>query len=472
MPMKVIVLLFFAVFAILAAQAEQPKKTNTGHSSPHSTSTLTYSKDIAPILINNCTSCHHPGDVAPFSLMSYDDAKGKAETIDAVISAGVMPPWKPVPEYGEFADARILSAADREKISRWIREGAPPGDLSRAPKPPVYDLSWHLGKPDMIVKMPAPYTVRASGPDEYRCFVIPLNLTEDKFVSAVEFHPSNNKVLHHALFFLDALGVAKTKEGADGKPGYHSFGGIGFFPTGGLGGWAPGHRQRPLPPGVVRRVVKGSDLVMQAHFHPTGKPEVEQSELGIYFAKQKPEKFLLPLQVNATRQIDIPAGDANYQVSASSVVPADVDLLFAAPHAHLLCKQIKSWAVTPDQKTIPLIWIKDWDFNWQEQYEFLHPIRLPKGTVVHADFIYDNSSHNPRNPSNPPRRVTRGEQTTDEMGILFFNVTLVNQKDMPEYLRSTVMGRFGEGIRSRAEKMMDVFKQKQNEGGANPQPGR
>jgi hypothetical protein len=449
MAKKTIVLLLVLPLAMIAAAFAQ--KTPAAKEQGHNLPPLTYSQDIAPIIQNNCTSCHHPGDVAPFSLLTYADVKKRVDTIEAVVEAGVMPPWKPTPGYGEFAGDRRLSAVDREKLLRWIKADAPAGDLTKAPAPPVYTVGWHLGPPDLIVKMPAPYNVRATGPDEYRCFVIPLNLTEDKFVRASEFHPSNKRVLHHSLFFLDTMGVAKSKEkeSSDGQPGYKSFGGIGFTPTGGLGGWAPGNRQHELPPGVARRLRKGSDLVLQSHFHPTGKPEVEQSELGIYFAKQKPERILLPFIVNATKQIDIPAGDASYKVSSSSVLPADFDLRFATPHAHLLCKDIKSWAVTPDKQTIPLIWIKDWDFNWQEGYQFAKPLRLPKGTVVTAEFVYDNSSKNPKNPSNPPKRVTRGEQTTDEMGIIFFNGTLVDQKDMLGFLGSMFQNHVGESLRSK-----------------------
>lgn len=410
-------------------------------------SELSYSKDIAPLFMNRCVVCHQPAGVAPFSLATYEDVKKRLPTVDAVLAAGVMPPWKPTPGYASFSGERCLSPEEKESIHKWIEQGAAAGDLSTAPAIPAEIVQssgqWKNGQPDLIIKMDKAYKVPADGPDVYRCFVFPLGLDSVKFVSHVEFHPGNPKVVHHALFFLDNTGTARKKDAADSEPGFASFGGPGFLPTGALGGWAPGNSMLPLPDGVARLLRQGSDLVVQMHFHPDGKEELAQSEIGIYYVKKPPKTLLLPLTIRS-RKIDIPAGEKNYTVNASSTVPADFDLLQVTPHAHLLCREIICDATTPDGLKLPLIWIKNWDFNWQEQYAYKKPVHLPAGTVLNAKFVYDNSSDNYRNPHNPPQRVTWGEQTTDEMALIFFGGTVSRNEEMPKYMRGLIIANMRE----------------------------
>ncbi|MBY0551782.1 MAG: redoxin family protein [Candidatus Obscuribacterales bacterium] len=401
-------------------------------------SAVTYAEDIAPILYNRCASCHHAGEVAPFPLMSFEDAKKRADTINAVVQAGYMPPWKPAHGFGEFKASRALSEREIQSIKQWVENGAPSGDLAKAPEPPKFSSDWRLGPPDLILTMDQTFQVPADGPDIYRCFVIPTGLLKNKYVSAVEFKPGNRKVVHHALFFLDNTGVAKKKDSQDKTPGFQSFGGPGFIPTGGLGGWAPGNSQQPLPEGIARIIRAGADLVIQEHFHPTGKPEQEKSTIGIYFSKTTPKRLLLPVVVRS-RGIDIPANESHHEVKASFELPIDMQLVNVTPHAHLLAKQIKAVATQPDGKKIPLIQIKSWDFNWQEQYTFLNPIKLPRGSRIEAEFVYDNTQGNPRNPNSPPKRVYWGEQTTDEMAILFFGAIAERQEDVPAYIRTMLV---------------------------------
>ena len=376
---------------------------------------ITFSKQVAPILWNNCASCHRPGEIGPFPLLTYKDVAKRAEFIKQITQDRRMPPWKPEPGCGEFRDPRHLSDADIKTLAQWADNGAPEGDPKDLPPQPHFVEGWQLGKPDLVLAMPREFSVPADGADIYRCFVIPIPITKDQTVAAVEFRPGNPRVVHHALFFLDALGQARKKDGRDGQPGYQSFGGIGVLPTGGMGGWAPGSIPRRLPEGTGMALAKGSDLVMSVHYHPDGKVEQDLSQVGIYFTPKPAETIVGGIAIRS-RSVDIPAGQPHYEVHAETQpLPADVKVLSIFPHMHLLGRKMKATAVFPDGKLQPLISIRDWDFNWQGAYHFAQPVALPKGTVVKLDAVYDNTEENPKNPNTPPRRVHWGEQTTDEM---------------------------------------------------------
>ncbi len=378
---------------------------------------VTYSKQIAPILWKHCADCHRPGEVGPFSLLTYKDAAKRASFLKEVVSKRQMPPWKAEPGFGEFHDVRRLSDEEIDLIARWADEGAEEGDPHDLPPLPKFPEGWQLGEPDLVLRMPEPFEIPPTGSDVFRCFVIPTGLVEDRTVAAVEFRPGNRRVVHHALFFLDDTGRARAKDETDAGPGYTSFGGIGITPSGSLGGWAPGTGPRPLPDGLGRLLLRGSDLVLQVHYHPSGKPETDQSSLGIYFTKSPRNRTRIVAAVAlANRNFSIPPGDARHPITPQPfVLPADVDAIGITPHMHWIGKEMKVQAIRPDGEVVPLIWIKDWDFNWQGQYLFARPIPLPKGTRIELEAYYDNSDQNPRNPSHPPRTVTFGEQTTDEM---------------------------------------------------------
>jgi hypothetical protein len=382
--------------------------------------TPTFSRDIAPIVYENCVSCHRPGEVAPFPLINFDDVKKRADQIVSVTGDRYMPPWKPEPNYGHFTGERRLTDAQIKMLSDWAAAGAPEGDANKIPKPPTFPEGWTLGPPDQIVKMSTPFKLPAGGRDQFRAFILPLNNEDAKFVSAVEFRSDNRKIVHHALFFLDSSGKAREKGAAthDGNPGYIAFGGPGFVPSGGLGGWVPGMTPALLPDGWGRYVKPKSDLVVQVHFHPDGKEETETFSMGIYYAKTPTTHILAGGNAHNFR-INIPAGDKDYVVKGTYKVPVNVDLIGISPHAHLICHEMKASATTPDGKEIPLIWIKDWDFNWQGTYHYAEPIKLPAGTLVNFTYTYDNSSDNIHNPNNPPKPIRFGEQTTDEMAFLF-----------------------------------------------------
>ena len=415
----------------------------------------TFNKDVAPILLKNCAGCHRPGEVGPFPLLSYKDAAKRAGFLAEITEARRMPPWKPEPGFGEFHDDRRLSDAEIKTIADWAEAGTPEGDAKDLPPTPKFPEGWQLGPPDLVLKAPEAFDIPASGRDVYRCFVIPIPIETDKTVAAVEFRPGNAKVVHHALFFLDASGAARKKDEAEPGPGYESFGGPGILPTGALGGWAPGAMPRLLPEGMGRYLRKGSDLVLQVHYHPDGKPEADQSTVGVYFTKSPARKIVVGLAVRS-RDLDIPPGEKRYHVAArSDPLPVDAQAIGVTPHMHYVGKEMKVVAETPDGQTVPLIWIKDWDFNWQGQYQYRSPVRLAKGTVIKLDAYYDNSADNPRNPSNPPRRVGWGEQTTDEMCLLGVQVVTDNPADLLKIVAmrgngigAAIVGGRGAGMRS------------------------
>ncbi|MCE9606405.1 MAG: ascorbate-dependent monooxygenase [Planctomycetia bacterium] len=390
----------------------------------------TFSRHVAPILWKNCASCHRPGEVGPFSLLSYGDAAKRATFLADITAERRMPPWKAEPDFGHFLDERILTDDEIKTLRDWAQAGAPEGDPKDLPVPPKFVEGWQLGEPDLILEMPEPFEVRADGPDIYRCFVLPIPTTENRTVAAAEFRPGNRRVVHHAIMYLDANGAARKKDEQDPGQGYSSFGGPGVLPTGGLGGWAPGAMPRKLPEGTGKFLRKGSDLVLQLHYHPDGKPATDRSMVGIYFTKKPATTIVGGLAILNTR-LAIPAGDKQYTIEAKSEpLPVDVNVLGLGPHMHLLGRQMKVTAATPAGETVPLIWIKDWDFNWQGSYGYAKPIRLPKGSVIHVAAIYDNSEANPHNPNSPPKRVTWGEQTTDEMCLVSIMLTTDSLGDL------------------------------------------
>jgi hypothetical protein len=399
--------------------------------------TVTFSEHIAPIIFNNCATCHRPGEAAPFSLLSYEDVRKRGTLIAAVTKSGYMPPWHAEHGYGEFSDERRLSPAQITAIQTWVKEGMPEGNPAKTPALPKFIDGWGLGKPDLVLEMPVGFELPASGPDIYRNFVVPTNLTEDKWVRAVEIRSSARKALHHVLFAYDASGSARKLEGRDGHPGFGGMSAVGVAAvtgrSGSLGGWAVGATPKFLPGDLAFPLPKGSDVLLQMHFHLTGKPETERATVGLYFAEKAPERPIQSVQLPALfgvgMGLKIAPGDKQYVIEDSITLPADVTAYLASAHAHYLAKEMKATATLPDGKVQPLLWIKDWDFNWQDRYTYKEPVYLPKGTRIDVRITYDNSADNPRNPSHPPKQVWWGEQSFDEMGSVSLAVTTANKAD-------------------------------------------
>ncbi|MBV9849985.1 MAG: ascorbate-dependent monooxygenase [Armatimonadetes bacterium] len=381
---------------------------------------VTYAKDIAPILDQKCVTCHRAGEVAPFALTSYADVKSRAAFIAAVTRSRTMPPWKAA-SHGEFADERQLTDAQIALIQKWSAEGAPLGDPQAVPPTPHFSSGWQLGAPDAEFQPARSYTLAAEGNDVYRCFVVPTHFSEDRWVSAMQVRPGNAKIVHHVIVYLDSKGRGRQLEAEthDGNPGFN---GVGFSATGALGGWAPGNEPRLLPPGVGIQLPKGADIVVQVHYHKDGRPETDLTRLGLYFAKGPVDKRLGIYPLAAW--LWIPPGDAHYVTHSDLTVPADSTLLEVMPHMHLLGRTMTVTAARPDGTKQSLVNVPDWDFNWQSTYVYKQPVNLPKGTKIHLTATYDNSASNPRNPTSPPKLVTWGEQTTDEMCIAFLFYTV------------------------------------------------
>ena len=380
---------------------------------------VTYSEHIAPILQKQCQACHRQGEVAPFTLVDYSDAKAWATEIAAYTQARLMPPWKPALGYGNFKNERRLTDTEIEMIAYWVESGAPAGDLDAVPPAPEFHDDWVLGEPDWIAEMPVEYEIEPEGEDEYRQFIIPTNFETDMYIQAVDVQPGNRKTVHHVIPYLDVNGEARKLDAQDPKPGYVTEGtGPGFDSVGSLGGWAPGISPVVLPEGVGYLLPKGADIVMQVHYYRTGHLERDRTRLGLYFSKTE-NTTKLHIGDATNSKFMVPPGADWYAVQAHEDFKRDVYLLATMPHMHLIGRDMRLVATTPEGIRYDLIWIQDWDFNWQDIYHYQEPLFLPAGTRVDLVAHFDNSAANPANPNDPPVPVGWGEKTTDEMCIGF-----------------------------------------------------
>ncbi len=393
----------------------------------------TYNKDIAPILNSQCARCHRPGEVAPFSLLTYQDAAKRAALIATVTTNRYMPPWKPVAGFATFQHERRLTPEEIALIAAWAKAGAPEGNPNDKPPAPVFAEGWQGGEPNLVIKAGRGYNVPAEGPDRFQCFVVPLNLDQDSYIRTAEFRPGNRSVVHHGVIYVDETGTARRRAASSPDGSYPCFGGPGVAATGLLTGWAPGSITTAGDPQLSVPVKKGTDLVLQIHYHPSGKAETDISSVGVTFSGAPARGRTSLIMVNTN--IDIAPGESGYLSKSTITLPRDVEFSAIFPHAHWLCKDMKIDAYLPSGEVAHLLWIKDWDFNWQGDYRYDKPIQLPKGTRVEMQYTFDNSAKNIRNPSSPPARVRFGEQTTDEMAVAFFTVVLPKPADVAPFQR-------------------------------------
>jgi tetratricopeptide (TPR) repeat protein len=405
-----------------AGSDSQPRATADTGPAP------TFTKDVAPIVFKHCVTCHRPGQVAPFSLLEYSTAKAHADDIAKAVGERKMPPWMPDPGELHFLNERRLSERDIDVIRAWVRGGAPEGNAADLPPAPRFAGGWELGTPDLVVTMPKPFTVQPGPRDRYRHVVLPLSLPAGKYVRAVEFRPGPAPV-HHAVIRVDRTHASRRRDGADGQPGFDAIMAPDVQnPDGHFLGWTPGQGPIVAPQGMPWRLDKGADLVIELHLQPGKTPAATQPSVGLYFADQPPAETPVALTMG-TKTIAIPAGERNYRVSDSYVFPVDVTLLSLYPHAHYLGTDMQILALLPDGTTKSLLHIKDWEFHWQQDYRFVTPVALPKGTTITMRYTYDNSAENPENPQTPPRLVTYGPQATDEMANLALQVVPRSRAD-------------------------------------------
>ena len=416
--------------------------------SPSSGEAVTFNNQIVRVFQGECQTCHRPDQVAPFSLLDYKSAKPWVHEIKSAVEAGYMPPWKPVAGHGEFVGERRLSADEINLIARWVDAGAPEGEADDLPEPLVFDPDWALGEPDFVIQTPT-FAPDPSGNDEYRCFsvAIPAEITELRNIIGIEIQPGNRKIVHHLILYNDPKSESIRLEAAaaDGKPGYECFGSaripsrsLNFAADSYLiGAWAPGASPTLTPEGSGFLIRPGSHIAVQMHYHPDGTEQSDSTRIGLHFSDEPTEDNLLVAAALNTDFI-IPAGAERHEVrasfgydsflgtanpflraflDASGIFPADI--IIVAPHMHLLGKEIRMEKVSPSGERTPMIYIDDWDFDWQDFYTYVEPLKFHAEDRLEVVAIYDNSAANPWNPNSPPLPVGWGERTTDEMCLAF-----------------------------------------------------
>lgn len=396
--------------------------------------TPNFSENISPIIYNKCTKCHRSGEIGPQSFTSYQEVANWAPTIKYVTSIRYMPPWKPDASYSHFLGENVLTDAEIKTISDWVDAGSPQGDPLKEAIIPIFPKGSQLGTPDLVLSFSQKFNVKGNNADEYHVFVLPTGLKQDKDIAAVEMRPGNLKAVHHALMSWDTTGQAQQLDAATPEYGFTNFGGFGVNSANNsqYPGYVPGQRARYFPDGVAQKMYKGSDFLVQVHYAPTPVALTDSSSFNIFFSKKPVQRYvynyiMLPYDlVNGPFVIN---KDKVKTFHGQYTVPAKVSVFAVWPHCHLLGKSWQVYTVHPNGDTTNMIKIDDWDFHWQGAYLFPKYQVLEPGTVVHAFCTYDNTSNNPLNPNNPPKTISWGEKTSDEMFYLPFSFVLYQTGD-------------------------------------------
>ena len=405
----------------------------------------TWNADVAAIIYNNCSSCHHDSGIAPFSLMSYGETVLHAPGIESAILDGTMPPWPPDPEYVHFKDERVLSDTEINTLLDWLNAGKPEGD-GTPPSAPVFTIGSQLTSTDHTLVTPE-YTV-VEDEDEYRTFVIPSGLTETKYINTIEYLIGNPGIVHHILLWQDTSDVSMNLDLADPAPGFASNGAMAPSEfTKMLGAWAPGDKIDRLPSGMGLEVSAGADLVIEFHYAHGSDGQTDQTEINFEFSETA---FTRPVWVDPILYhfppcfqeplFYIPANTTQtFHEIFDEEYDYDLSFISAAPHMHNIGTSFRAYAKTPLNDSIPLININDWNFHWQGGYTYQKLLKIPKNTKLYGIATYDNTAANPDNPSDPPVDVWLGEQTTDEMMLCFFAYTFYLPGDENVVLDSAIL---------------------------------
>ncbi len=390
---------------------------------------VNFCRDVAPLVYEKCTRCHRAGEAAPFALITSQDLRKRIGQIVEVVEGRIMPPWLPDHGATAFADDLSLSDAQVRLFRRWMEQDTPEGDARDMPPLPTFASGWTLGKPDLVITLPEAFRLGPDGNDVFHSFVIRLPITETKFVRTYEFHPGNPRVVHHANLMIDRTSVARLLDERDPALG---FAGMVEQELSGLdvmfNGWAPGIQPWAGIDGVAARIEPGEDLVLQMHMVPSGKWESVQPQIGLYLSDTPPTRHAQLVRVSSY-SIDIPAGASRHIVRDEYTLPVAAEALGVNPHAHNRAREIRAFAELPNGSRQWLLKISRWDFNWQGSYRYERPIHLPRGTRVVAEFTFDNSADNLRNPSRPPVRAMYGPETKDEMADVWLQLVTASESD-------------------------------------------
>jgi hypothetical protein len=390
---------------------------------------VTFHKDVLPILQERCQGCHRAGEVAPFPLLTYNDARPLAKAIKEAVLTKKMPPWFADPQYGHFSNNWSLTKDQIATLVSWVEGGAKEGNPKDAPQPRHFSDGWQIGKPDLVLQLPKPIDVPAQGTVDYMYVVLPTGLTEDKWIQMAEARPGERSVVHHIIAFIRPAGSKWMKDAEPGVP---------FIPTKGrnaqdqippelLVGYAPGLQPVELRPGQAKLVKAGSDIVLQLHYTPNGKATTDQTRIGLTFAKGEVKERVMTMSCMNVF-LEIPPGDPNYESHAQITLKQDVKLVGLMPHMHYRGKDFIYKAVFPTGETQILLNVPHYDFNWQLGYALQDQLPLPKGTRIECTAHHDNSANNKYNPD-PTKEVRWGDQTWEEMMIGWFDVAFDAAQD-------------------------------------------
>lgn len=394
---------------------------------------VTFHRDVVPVLQKNCQGCHRPGEAAPMSFLTYKETRPFAKAIKEAVATKRMPPWFADSHAGKFANDRSMTLGEIDTLVRWVDTGAKEGDVKDAPKPVQFVQGWNIGKPDLVVEVPKPFVVPATGTIDYTYYVLPLNLKEDTWITAAEVRPGNREVMHHVIAFVRPPGAKWLQNAPLGEP-YLPKAGEGGTPFGQwVGAYAPGMPPDQMLPGQGRLLKAGSDVVLQMHYTANGKQAQDQTRIGFVFAKEPVKERVVTL-ASANDKFVIPPGAPDYEVKSTITLREDSKLASLLPHMHLRGKSFEMRAVYPTGETEVLVNVPRYDFGWQLIYRPVEQKLLPKGTKIECTAKFDNSANNKFNPD-PKVAVRFGEQSWEEMMIGFFDVAVAPDMESADVIR-------------------------------------